>query len=244
MRVVFIGILFLLSGCSSQPKVQAVDKFKSRLVYIPAHEYHGTQVRESSNWLLGSGNGLSGNSEYKLDMDVGGLGKFFKNAIDVEEIPSTNQTDQAVNEVSGQISSKNSNSPTSGDVCSADIKENYKLGEWTLYFDTNSIEPNNLNEILPALRSFKPTEVVVSGHTDDRGNDLYNMELSKKRALAAQKKIANIWKTKNFDIRWGGECPRAVLNVDAASRALNRRVVVSAYNTPIKDAAFSGDTNQ
>lgn len=245
MRLILLMIVFVLSGCSSSPIViEDSGVPQSRLVYHPAYSYQGAKIASSQNWLLGSGKGLYGRSEYKLDFNMGEMGRFFNSAIESENDDHPNGmpmvTEGAVNEVSEEESIIDTGD-SSLDICkSENINDQYKIGEWTLYYDTNKTSPNNEEVIGKPLVELSPTVVIVSGHTDDIGNDTYNFELSKQRALNAKDMLVGSWKSANFDIRWGGECPRAVLNVDAESRALNRRVVITAYNTPVKNTAYKG----
>jgi outer membrane protein OmpA-like peptidoglycan-associated protein len=233
--------ILILTGCESVQLVEAVKPFDSRMVYMKAHDYQGTNVVISRNWLLGEGRGLDGLSEYKLDMPTDGLGAFFKVAVDDMAQSEAANTD----DILGADDSAN-NSLTDTHVkngaktaCYSDLQKRNMLGQWTLYFDTNSATPNNLKAIIKELEEISPTEVAISGHTDDKGNDLYNMKLSKKRSLKTHNLIKGVWETNNYEVTWGGECPRAVLNIDENSRALNRRVVITAFNTVLVDAVSS-----
>ena len=42
-------------------------------------------------------------------------------------------------------------------------------------------------ELLEALRQQSPAQVIIVGHTDDRGSDAYNMSLSENRAKTVKK---------------------------------------------------------
>ena len=63
-----------------------------------------------------------------------------------------------------------------------------EIARKVIYFDTNSSalneEKNNLlkNELLPAIKTDAKIVIVVEGHCDERGSNLYNKKLGKKRA--------------------------------------------------------------
>lgn len=243
--LILVLFTLILVGCETVSKLESIETPHSRLVYVRAYDYHGSEVAVSRNWLLGRGTGLGGLSEYKMDLPTNNMGIFFKSAVDEIDVEDEKKSASSKPEIGdnseNNVESKNdiSNFENSSLVCSEVSEKEYLLGEWTLYYDSDSVRPNNLQDVLSKMVSVNPTEVSISGYTDDVGNDLYNLNLSKKRALNAKASIQHVWETNNYNVTWGGECPRAVLNIDAASRALNRRVIITAYNTPIVDAAIS-----
>ncbi|MDP4206191.1 MAG: OmpA family protein, partial [Bacteroidota bacterium] len=76
-------------------------------------------------------------------------------------------------------------------------------GKWTtrgICFDTNSdvIKPESygvLKEIATVLNENSTVNVKIIGHTDSDGDDTFNLELSKKRAIAVKNALSN-----NFNI--------------------------------------------
>lgn len=78
----------------------------------------------------------------------------------------------------------------------------------------------------------------IEGHTCDRGRAEYNLRLSKKRAEAVTRFLKeNTSLTKEqFETSWYGESSPAVANVDEASRAQNRRVVIRNTLTTVASA--------
>ena len=75
------------------------------------------------------------------------------------------------------------------------------------------------------FRADRARVFVIEGHTDSRASDAYNLELSKRRALAVAQ-IAQSEGVKVKGIRGMGErAPRAT-NATAAGRAMNRRVEI------------------
>ncbi len=65
----------------------------------------------------------------------------------------------------------------------------------------------------------------VSGHTDSRGSDEYNMDLARRRAVAAAKVAKELGAPISSVVAYGERHPRAT-NETAEGRRLNRRVEV------------------
>jgi len=64
-----------------------------------------------------------------------------------------------------------------------------------MFFDTNSsqLKPgayNELNRITNVLNNYPQTTIRVEGHTDARGSDQYNQQLSERRAMAVKNALA------------------------------------------------------
>ena len=75
------------------------------------------------------------------------------------------------------------------------------------------------------LKEPKGTKMLIVGHTDSKGADIYNQSLSEKRALAvvdyfSKQQFANI----SFEYSGVGETQPLASNEDENGRALNRRV--------------------
>ena len=95
-------------------------------------------------------------------------------------------------------------------------------------FDKSDITPNSklaLDKLVKIFNEYPETNILVEGHTDDKGTDSYNLALSQKRALA----VGNYLKRENISpsrltINWYGETQPKVENSSDASRAENRRV--------------------
>jgi len=71
--------------------------------------------------------------------------------------------------------------------------------------------------------------VIISGHTDSREGDAYNLALSERRAAA----VANVAKASGaeiFDVRGYGERDPKASNDNATGRAINRRVEIICVN--------------
>jgi len=95
-------------------------------------------------------------------------------------------------------------------------------------FDKSEITPNSklaLNKLIQIFKEYPETNLLVEGHTDDKGADAYNLALSEKRALAVGNYLkANNISTSRLTINWYGETQPKVENTSDVNRAENRRV--------------------
>ncbi len=99
-----------------------------------------------------------------------------------------------------------------------------------VYFNTGSdvlksSSKRKLNELVKILKDYPEMNMIIEGHTDSRGDDAKNMDLSQRRAESV----------KNYLIKKGisasrltsagyGETMPVADNKTAAGRKLNRRV--------------------
>lgn len=113
-----------------------------------------------------------------------------------------------------------------------------------VYFETNKsdISANSklaLDKLVQIFKEYPETNLLVEGHTDDKGTDAYNLALSERRAVA----VGNYLKAKNIapsrlTINWYGESQPKVDNTSDANRAENRRVEFAiTANEKMKEAA-------
>lgn len=244
----FLGALVFYSlfvqGCASHKGVDHTQSPQSNLVTHDYYEYHGVKVEPSHNWYMGNRKGFEGNE--KIRFGDNGAGFYFKNATAIGEDRSTlskqhqsnvdaesaRKEDNLISE--GTIGSEitMSDKEQNGFVCSNESnREDGKvlLNEWIVHFNTNGSYPIDFEKIKTDLARVNPSFFEVSGHTDDMGSDTYNDWLSKKRAKVVEERLFKIWANSKSDVKWSGECPRLVLNVDDESRAKNRRVHIRAY---------------
>ena len=95
-------------------------------------------------------------------------------------------------------------------------------------FDKSEITPNSklaLNKLTQIFKEYPETNLLVEGHTDDKGAELYNLSLSERRAMAVGNYLkANNISASRLTINWYGETQPKVENTSDASRAENRRV--------------------
>lgn len=95
------------------------------------------------------------------------------------------------------------------------------------FFETDSAEiPVEMNNLLVKFfRDNRRREFVIEGHTDSRGTDAYNVDLSNRRALAVAavgtRLGANI-----KEIRGAGEGRPRARNDSSAGMTMNRRVEI------------------
>ncbi len=99
-------------------------------------------------------------------------------------------------------------------------------------FDTNStvLRPglvSEINRVATVLNQYPQTLVRVEGHTDSRGSDAYNKDLSIRRANAVRQLLAQrgVAETRMDAVGYGESMPVAT-NDTEAGRARNRRVEI------------------
>ena len=92
------------------------------------------------------------------------------------------------------------------------------------------------------LQEYEDTNITIEGHTDSKGTDSYNLDLSKKRAIAVSNYLASLGVQSSRLITVGyGEQQPVEENTEAAA---NRRVEVAIYaNDDLKEAARKGELN-
>jgi len=100
-----------------------------------------------------------------------------------------------------------------------------------VHFDTNKYYVNSdsqalLDKLSSILQEYPDTNILVVGHTDSVGSEVYNLELSKNRATSVtnffiQSKGLN---SQRFTTKWFGESQPIADNINAEGRAKNRRV--------------------
>jgi len=100
----------------------------------------------------------------------------------------------------------------------------------------------NVSKMAKILNKYEDTEIIIEGHTDNNGSDLYNLKLSEERA----NEIARLLRILSVDISrispagYGEEKPVSD-NETETGRSLNRRVEVAIYaNEKLKIAAQKG----
>ncbi len=71
-----------------------------------------------------------------------------------------------------------------------------------------------------------PRQLTVTGHTDARGTERYNLELSRRRAVAVAATLRSLVPGVRVVVRGAGEGDPVASNSTAAGRAKNRRVTL------------------
>lgn len=100
-----------------------------------------------------------------------------------------------------------------------------------IMFDSNSdcIKPESyglLREIAGLLNQYPAMKVKITGHTDNDGTDISNLELSKKRAMAVKESLALHFSVEKarLETEGKGEAEPVADNTSKSGKAQNRRV--------------------
>ncbi len=110
------------------------------------------------------------------------------------------------------------------------LLEEGKLISYGIYFDTNSDKiksesSGTINDIAKTLKGAPGVKIKIVGHTDNVGNDDFNMDLSKRRAEAVKTELVKMGIAADALITDGaGEKSPISSNDTPENRALNRRV--------------------
>jgi outer membrane protein OmpA-like peptidoglycan-associated protein len=89
----------------------------------------------------------------------------------------------------------------------------------------NSGAENNLNKLIAVLGKYPDTNIEIQGHTDNTGEDAYNLKLSRQRASTVSRFIQNGGvKNSRINVKGFGESAPNYSNDTEDSRAQNRRV--------------------
>lgn len=97
-------------------------------------------------------------------------------------------------------------------------------------FDSAVVKPSfysSLNKMAQVLVKYADTRITVVGHTDSRGSERYNQNLSERRAIAVRDyfSVRGV-NTARMDILGKGELEPRDTNATEAGRSRNRRVEV------------------
>jgi outer membrane protein OmpA-like peptidoglycan-associated protein len=100
-------------------------------------------------------------------------------------------------------------------------------------FDSDRVKPDaatNLRNLAQSLSRYPNSDLLIVGHTDDVGTDIYNQELSQRRAQAAANYLVSQG-VSAMRVRTAGlgESEPITANVDETGRQKNRRVEVAIY---------------
>nr|WP_179022634.1 OmpA family protein [Winogradskyella forsetii] len=102
-----------------------------------------------------------------------------------------------------------------------------------VYFATEKYNINDksqatLNKLAGVFKEYPDTNILVVGHTDNTGNDAYNMTLSKNRAQAVTNYLMGKGLSSGrFTTHWFGEEQPMYDNSTAEGRSKNRRVNIA-----------------
>ncbi|MFW6371584.1 MAG: OmpA family protein [Bacteroidota bacterium] len=113
-------------------------------------------------------------------------------------------------------------------------------------FDSAELTPEareNVENLASTLKEYEETIILIEGHTDSRGPEEYNRELSEERAEAVANTLAKLGvrEVRLKEVGYGENQPIAD-NSTAQGRQQNRRVEVAIFaNDELKEAAEEGD---
>lgn len=113
-------------------------------------------------------------------------------------------------------------------------------------FDSSELtyaSKTNIAELAETLKKYEDTEILIEGHTDSKGSDSYNQELSERRAgsVAGELRSLGVAASRISEVGYGEEMPIAD-NSTEEGRSQNRRVEVAIFaNDKLKKAAENGD---
>ncbi len=112
--------------------------------------------------------------------------------------------------------------------------------------DLNENAKDNIAKLGRILNEYPDTRLTIQGHTDDKGDDNYNRQLSSKRANAVRDYlVANGVKGGRLNTTAYGETSPIASNDTEAGRAQNRRVeVVIVANDELKRKAEKGEIKE
>ena len=107
-----------------------------------------------------------------------------------------------------------------------------KASNFTVYFATGSAEltpeaRKTITDAAAAAKAGEAANLLLEGHTDTQGGELYNLDLSRRRAVVVQEALVTEGIQKNrISLVWYGESQPAVKTGDNVAEPLNRRVVI------------------
>lgn len=141
--------------------------------------------------------------------------------------PDTDADDDAVtNEVDN---CPNTPRGTRVDARGCELRDEIRLPLVTFEYGSDRLEPDasaTLDEAAATLRLNPDLRVEVAGHTDARGSDPYNLDLSQRRAETVRRYLLDKGVTNALTARGYGERDPISDNTTDAGRAENRRVVL------------------
>lgn len=106
-----------------------------------------------------------------------------------------------------------------------------------------STSQGNLQSLAETLKKYEDTNILIEGHTDSKGTEEYNQNLSEQRANSVSSYLAGLGvsSTRISDIGYGESMPIAT-NDTETGRSSNRRVEVAIYaNKKMQKLAEKGE---
>lgn len=119
------------------------------------------------------------------------------------------------------------------------IAENKKFVLNNLFFDTDKDvikreSQSELRELAEFLQSHPDVRIEIGGHTDNEGEDDYNLDLSKRRAMAVKRFFTDreYVDESRIETKGYGETEPIATNEDKFGRAKNRRTEIKIISAP------------
>lgn len=109
---------------------------------------------------------------------------------------------------------------------------NFETAKWDIRPESFAV----LDEVGGILSQWPQLQIEIGGHTDARGTDKYNQELSEKRAQAVMQYLTSKFSALNpsqYSARGYGEIKPVADNKSDTGRALNRRVEFKVLNREV-----------
>lgn len=105
---------------------------------------------------------------------------------------------------------------------------------------------DNIKELAETLKKYEDTEVLIEGHTDNKGSDDYNQRLSEQRAASVASFLSDLGVEQSRMAEEGyGERQPVADNSSDLGREKNRRVEVAIYaNKKLQRAAKRGEIGE
>ena len=103
---------------------------------------------------------------------------------------------------------------------------------YTVYFETANAELSGqairtIDEAAEAALQGEPANLLLEGHADREATEVYNLELSRRRAVVVQGALVQRGiRKERISLVWYGESQPAVPTADGVAEPLNRRVVI------------------
>ncbi|MGY0390958.1 OmpA family protein [Bizionia sp. KMM 8389] len=207
--IIYISVLAI---CFSSCK--AIDNANNR--------QKGAAIGTTSGAILGAiiGNNVgSGNSE--LGALIGGVVGGGAGVV------IGNQMDKQAQRIEEEVPGATVERVDQGIVVTFD--ENSGVNFATEKYNITSESQETLDKLVAVFEAYPDTNLLVVGHTDNTGNDAYNMTLSKNRAQAVTNYLKNSkgMSASRLTTHWFGEEQPIADNTTAEGRAKNRRVNIA-----------------
>lgn len=223
--VMIAGAIIVCSGCDSTKRMSKQDK--------------GVVVGTTSGAVIGGviGNNVGNKKNTALGAIIGAVvggvaGGIIGNKMDrqaeaiKDEIPGAEVT-RVGEGINVTFDEKNPDGSKAGVYFATEM------------YDINSNSKLALDKLVKVFSTYPETNILIEGHTDDKGTESYNQTLSTRRAKAVGSYIKSAGiAASRLTIKWYGEMQPKVDNTSDANRAENRRVEFAiTANDKMKEAA-------